>query len=65
MQYECMGKKPLPVGFSFLSITPLVSYNQPDGRMLNVSLRLGIALRVDVGTNTGEAFSELVGTYRG
>jgi hypothetical protein len=47
-----MEKKLIPRGFSFLPITlTLVSYDQPHGRILNVSLRLGIALKIDVGTN--------------
>jgi hypothetical protein len=46
-----MRKKPLPGGLSYGNSDSKISYDQPNGRMLNASLRIRIAPRVIVGTN--------------
>jgi hypothetical protein len=51
MQHECMGKKPLPGEFPCNDSDSKISYDQPESRILNVSLKLGITLGIDVGTN--------------
>jgi hypothetical protein len=54
-----MGKKPLPGGLPYNNSDSKISYDPPDSQMLNVSLRLGIPLRIDVGTNKGSVGEEI------
>jgi hypothetical protein len=45
------GEKALPGGLPLNDSDSKISYDQTDSQILSVSLRLGIALGIDIGTN--------------